>query len=173
MHSEPAWSTFTVAGDTLHRRGAIVPMVVVMADGNGVDFPTEITTRIAPTAGERYHVSADPAQRALAGLSMGSGQTLSTLWAHPGAFAYIGAMSAFGVPPEGTDIDAVNAGTALIRVYSGDRQDFTYVPTLHLIAAMEDRGVVHEFAPVIPGPHGWDVWQRSLIDLLPRLFTSA
>jgi len=62
---------------------------------------------------------------------MGSEQTLSALWAQPGEFAYIGAMSAFGSPPAGTDVDAVNAG-----------------------------------------PHGWDVWQKSLIDFLPRLFTS-
>ncbi|GAA2263087.1 hypothetical protein GCM10009853_015280 [Glycomyces scopariae] len=158
--------------DHHHLQGAVVPMVVVMANGNGVDFPTEMTARIAPAAEARLHVSADPRRRALAGLSMGSGHTLSTLWAHPGAFAYIGAMSAFGGPPEGTDIDAVNAGTALIRVYTGDSQDFTYKPTLDLIAAMERSGIAHEFAPVIPGPHGWDVWQQALIDLLPRLFTA-
>jgi enterochelin esterase-like enzyme len=159
--------------DNHYRQGTIAPMVVVMANGNGVDFPTEMTTRIAPTAEEQYNVSADPGRRALAGLSMGSGHTLSTLWAHPGEFAYIGAMSAFGGPPEGTDVDAVNAGTELLRVYSGDRQDFTYVPTLNLIAAMENSGVEHEFAPIIAGPHGWDVWQKSLIDFLPRLFTAT
>ncbi|WP_158630241.1 alpha/beta hydrolase-fold protein [Glycomyces terrestris] len=158
--------------DNHHRQGTMVPMVVVMANGNGVDFPEEMTTRIAPAAEEQYNVSGDPGRRALAGLSMGSGHTLSTLWTHPGEFAYIGAMSAFGAPPAGTDVAAVNAGTELIRVYSGDRQDFTYVPTLNLIAAMEERGIEHEFAPIIAGPHGWDVWQLSLIDFLPRLFTS-
>ncbi|MEV3936099.1 alpha/beta hydrolase-fold protein [Glycomyces sp. NPDC049804] len=131
-----------------------------------------MTTRIAPTTEDQYNLSADPGQRAPAGLSMGSGHTLSTLWAHPGEFAYIGAMSAFGSPPAGADVDAVNAGTELIRVYSGDRQDFTYVPALNLIAAMENRGIEHEFAPIVAGPHGWDVWQQSLIDFLPRLFTS-
>ncbi|MCD0447275.1 hypothetical protein LO763_27035 [Glycomyces sp. A-F 0318] len=159
--------------DNHHRQGGTVPMVVVMANGNGVDFPTEMTTRIAPAAEELYNVSADPRRRALAGLSMGSGHTLSTLWAHPGEFGYIGAMSAFGGPPEGTDVDAVNAGTELIRVYSGDRQDFTYDATLELIAAMERSGVEHEFAPIVAGPHGWDVWQKSLIDFLPRLFTAT
>lgn len=159
--------------DNHYREGGMVPMVVVMANGNGVDFPTEMTTRIAPAAEEQYNVSSDPGRRALAGLSMGSGHTLSTLWAHPGEFAYIGAMSAFGGPPEGTDIEAVNAGTELLRVYSGDQQDFTYGPTLDLIAAMESSGVEHEFAPIIAGPHGWDVWQKSLIDFLPRLFTTT
>ncbi|WP_157236684.1 alpha/beta hydrolase [Promicromonospora sukumoe] len=157
--------------DNHYLRGDIVPMVVVMANGNGVDFPTEITTRIVPAAEDQFNVSSRPDQRALAGLSMGSGHTLSTLWAHPGEFGYIGAMSAFGAPPANADVEAINEGTKLLRVYSGDVQDFTYGATLQLIAAMEDRGVNHEFAPIVPGPHSWDVWQKSLIDFLPRLFT--
>ena len=28
----------------------------------------------------------------------------------------------------------------------------------------------YEFDGVTPGPHGWDVWQKNLIDLAPRLF---
>jgi enterochelin esterase-like enzyme len=159
--------------DNLLQEGAIVPMVVVMANGNGVDFPTEITTRIAPAAEEQFNISSEGDQRALAGLSMGSGHTLSTLWAHPGEFGYIGAMSAFGAPPATADVEAINAGTKLLRVYSGDVQDFTYGATLQLVAAMENRGVNHEFAPIIPGPHSWDVWQKAVIDFLPRLFTEG
>ena len=157
--------------DNHYRRGEITPMVVVMANGNGVDFPTEITTRITPTAEDRFNISSDPDRRALAGLSMGSGHTLDTLWAHPGEYGYIGVMSTFGTPPADADIEAINEGTKLLRVYTGDAQDFTFGPTMELIEAMRERGVDHEFAPVIPGPHGWDVWQRSAIDLLPRLFT--
>lgn len=156
--------------DNHYRNGSITPMVVVMANGNGVDFPTEITTRVVPAAEEQYHVSSEGGQRALAGLSMGSGHTLSTLWAHPGEFGYIGAMSAFGAPPAEADVEAINDGTKLLRVYSGDAQDFTYGATLSLVDAMEARGVHHEFAPIIPGPHSWDVWQKAVIDLLPRLF---
>ena len=159
--------------DNHYRQGTIVPMVVVMANGNGVDFPTEITTRIAPAAEEQYHVSSEGDQRALAGLSMGSGHTLSTLWAHPGEFGYIGAMSAFGAPPADADVEAINEGTELVRIYTGDVQDFTYDFTVQLVSAMQERGVEHEFAPVIPGPHSWDVWQKSVIDLLPRLFTEG
>ncbi|MCP2263080.1 alpha/beta hydrolase [Promicromonospora thailandica] len=156
--------------DNHYRNGTMVPMVVVMANGNGVDFPTEVTTRIVPAAQEQLNISSRGDQRALAGLSMGSGHTLSTLWAHPGEFGYIGAMSAFGAPPANADVEAINEGTKLLRVYSGDVQDFTYGATLQLIDAMENRGVNHEFAPIIPGPHSWDVWQKSLIDFLPRLF---
>lgn len=158
--------------DNHYLRGTIVPMVVVMANGNGVNFPNEITQRIAPTAEATYHVSSEGEKRALAGLSMGSGHTLSTLWAHPGAFGYIGAMSAFGAVPANADVAAINAGTKLMRIYTGDIQDFTYQNTLSLINNLTARGVNHEFAPVIPGPHSWDVWQKSLIDFLPRLFAA-
>lgn len=159
--------------DNHYRQGTMEPMVVVMANGNGVNFPEEMVTRIAPTAEGQYNVSSDSEQRALAGLSLGSGHALSTLWTYPGEFGYIGAMSAFGAPPADADVDAINAGTELIRVYSGDQQDFTYSFTLGLIAAMEQRGIEHEFAPIVPGPHSWDVWQKSLIDFLPRLFTTG
>lgn len=159
--------------DNHYRQGTIQPMVVVMANGNGVDFPAEMVTRIAPTAEGQYNVSSEGEQRALAGLSLGSGHALGTLWAYPGEFGYIGAMSAFGGPPEDADVEAINSGTELIRVYSGDQQDFTYGFTLALIAAMTDRGIEHEFAPIIPGPHSWDVWQKALIDFLPRLFTTG
>ena len=159
--------------DNHYLRGTIVPMVVVMANGNGVDFPTEITTRIAPAAEEQFNVSSEGDKRALAGLSMGSGHTLSTLWAYPGEFGYIGAMSAFGGPPANADVEAINEGTKLLRVYTGDVQDFTFGATMQLVAAMENRGVDHELAPVIPGPHSWDVWQKAVIDFLPRLFVEG
>ncbi len=156
--------------DNHYAKGNIVPMVVVMANGNGVNFPNEITQRITVAAEAAYNVSSEGENRALAGLSAGSGATLSTLWAYPGEFAYIGAMSAFGSVPGNADVAAINDGTKLLRVYSGDVQDFTYGATLSLISSMTSRGVEHEFAPIIPGPHSWDVWQKSLIDLLPRLF---
>ena len=141
-----------------------------MANGNGVNFPTEITQNITVAAEAQYNVSSEGEDRALAGLSMGSGATLSTLWAYPGEFAYIGAMSAFGSVPAGADVQAINDGTEVLRVYSGDIQDFTYGATLSLISSMTNAGVEHEFAPIIPGPHSWDVWQKSLIDFLPYLF---
>lgn len=156
--------------DNHYAKGTIVPMVVVMANGNGVNFPNEITQRITVAAEAQYNVSSDPEDRALAGLSMGSAAALSTMYSMPGQFAYIGAMSAFTNPPANADVAAINEGTKLLRIYSGDVQDFTYQNTLGLISALENRGIEHEFAPIIPGPHSWDVWQKALIDFLPRLY---
>lgn len=156
--------------DNHYAKGDIVPMVVVMANGNGVNFSNEITQRITVAAEAKYNVSGDPEDRALAGLSMGSQAALSTLYTFPGEFAYIGAMSAFTNPPASANTAAINEGTKLLRIYSGDIQDFTYPNTLSLVNALNTRGIEHEFAPIIPGPHSWDVWQKALIDLLPRLF---
>ncbi|MFG6503285.1 alpha/beta hydrolase-fold protein [Microbacterium sp. P05] len=170
------WSDWIEVGraaqilDNHYLRGTIVPMVVVMANGNGVDYPREIRERIAPAAEGAYHASSDPDDRALAGLSMGSGAALSTLYAYPGEFAYIGAFSAFSLPPDSADVAAINAGTKLLRIYTGDIQDFTYPNTMSLISALTARGIEHEFHAPIPGPHSWDVWQKALIDFLPRLF---
>jgi len=41
-----------------------------------------------------YRVKAGPENRALAGLSMGGGQTLATVVGHPDQFAYVGVWSA-------------------------------------------------------------------------------
>ncbi len=151
-------------------KGDMVPMVVVMANGNGVNFQNELFQQIIPATEAAYNTSADPQNRAIAGLSMGSGLALNTLYQYPGEFAYVGAMSAFSNPPASADVQAINDGTTLLRIYTGDVQDFTYQNTLGLVNALNARGIDHEFAPVIPGPHSWDVWQKALIDFLPRLF---
>ncbi|MBW8762518.1 MAG: esterase family protein [Microbacterium sp.] len=171
------WSDWIQVGraaqilDNHYANGTIVPMVVVMANGNGVNFPNEITQAIVPTAEVSYNVSSDGADRAVAGLSMGSGHALSTLWAHPGEFAYVGAFSAFGNVPSDADVAAINEGTKLLSIYTGDFQDFTYQNTLSLVGSLNARGVNHEFNTPIPGPHSWDVWQKAIIDFLPKLFT--
>lgn len=156
--------------DNHFAKGDIVPMVVVMANGNGVNFQNELFQRIIPATEAGYNTSSDPADRAIAGLSMGSGLALNTLYQYPGEFAYVGAMSAFSNPPASANVQAINDGTELLRIYTGDIQDFTYQNTLGLVNALNTRGIEHEFAPIIPGPHSWDVWQKSLIDFLPRLF---
>jgi enterochelin esterase-like enzyme len=153
-------------------RGNIPEMVVVMANGNGVNFQNELYQRLIPAAEEQFNTSSQPGERAIAGLSMGSGLAMTALYSTPGQFAYVGAFSAFSSPPAGADVAAINEGTKLLRIYSGDIQDFTYQPTLTMVANLTSRGITHEFAPIIPGPHSWDVWQKSLIDFLPRLFTN-
>ena len=159
--------------DNHYLRGNIPPMVVVMANGNGVNFQNELYQRLIPATEAKYNTSSRPDKRAIAGLSAGSGLAMTALYSTPGQFAYVGAFSAFSNPPANANVAAINAGTKLLRIYSGDIQDFTYQNTLTMVAALQNRGINHEFAPFIAGPHSWDVWQKALIDFLPRLFVNT
>jgi enterochelin esterase-like enzyme len=164
--------------DNEYRDGDIVPMVVVMGNGNVPDFPRELRENIVPAARAEYHIADDPARKALAGLSMGGFQTYDVLKKHPGEFAYIGTFSAgIGTPgsgpdPTGYDAEAINNGTELLRVYVGNVTDFVYPFTMATMAAFDQVGIRYEFAGVTQGPHGWDAWQKNLIDFAPRLFRS-
>jgi enterochelin esterase-like enzyme len=150
--------------------GDLVPMVVVMGNGNVPDFDTELLDNIVPAARAHYNISSDPAQQALAGLSMGGVQTLAVLAAHPGEFAYVAAFSAWFTGGPNVDVDAINKGTKLLRLYVGDRTDFVHDLFMGSLSTLNNLGITYEFDGVTPGPHGWDVWQKNLIDLAPRLF---
>ncbi len=150
--------------------GDLVPMVVVMGNGNVSDFNKELLENIVPAARARYNVSSDPSQQALAGLSMGGVQTLGVLKAHPGEFAYVAAFSSWFGDGTGVDVAAINNGTKLLRLYVGDQTDFVNPLFMASLTTLNDLGIHYEFDGVTPGPHGWDVWQKNLIDLAPRLF---
>lgn len=156
--------------DNHYLDGTIVPMVVVMPNGNVSNFQDELFKNVIPATEQAYHVSSDPAQRALAGLSMGAMNTLNTWLARPGEFAYIGAFSGFIFGSPQIDAAKVNAGTKLARLYTGDIADFTYSFTMGLVNTLKGAKVDFELAEIINGPHGFDTWQTALIDFLPRLF---
>jgi enterochelin esterase-like enzyme len=150
--------------------GKLVPMVVVMGNGNVSDFTSELLENIVPAARAHYNISHDPAQQALAGLSMGGFQTYDVLRSHPGEFAYIGTFSAGLTNTTGIDVAAINSGTRLLRVYSGDVTDFVYPFVTATLATFDSLGIKYEYDGPTQGPHGWDVWQKNLIDFAPRLF---
>ena len=80
-------------------------MIVVMpaghtrAPGNpitsapGDPFVNDFVADVMPYVQKNYRVLTDRANTALAGLSMGGGQTLNIAMAHPDRFAYIGVYS--------------------------------------------------------------------------------
>ncbi|MFC3499454.1 alpha/beta hydrolase [Micromonospora krabiensis] len=150
--------------------GDLTPMVVVMGNGNSSNFNRELLENIVPTARSRYHISSDPSQQALAGLSMGGGQAFGVLRAYPGQFAYVAAFSAGFGSGTGVDVEAINNGTKMLRLYVGDQTDFVYPSFMASLTTLNNLGIRYEFDGVTPGPHGWDVWQKNLIDLAPRLF---
>ena len=159
--------------DNLYRQGEIEPMVVVMPDGNVPNYQAELLENVIPALAAEYHVTDDPQQRAIAGLSMGGMNSLVTWLTNPGQFAYVGAFSGglFFTPP--FDAEAVNATTTLARIYVGDVSDFARDWVYGTMATLDAAGVAYEFAGESVGPHGFDVWSANLVDLLPRLFRAG
>ncbi|MFC7404100.1 alpha/beta hydrolase [Georgenia alba] len=157
--------------DNHFRDGNLEPMVVVMGNGNVDDFTSELLENLAPAAEEQLNVSDDPDRRALAGLSMGGGQTMQILTTRPGEFAYVGTFSAgYSGDPAALDADAINDGTTLLRLYNGNVTDFTYDSVVGTLETFDQVGIEYEFAGFFEGPHGWDTWQHDLIDFAPRIF---
>src|SRR5207247_3522193 len=99
------------------------PMIVVMPNGS-MPRPTERTPEataalrdrftnellkdVVPAVGKQFRVLADAEHRALAGLSMGGGQTLRVVITHPDQFAYVGIWSA-GIGQNAADFEKRNA----------------------------------------------------------------
>ena len=175
--SGQSWSDWVDVGraaqilDNHYLRGDIAPMVVVMANGNSVNFQNELYQRLIPATEAQFNVSNQPGERAIAGLRWDPGLALTALFSTPGQFAYVGGFSAFSSPPASADVAAINAGTKVLALYDGDIQDFVYAQFVALVGALDSRGINHLPATIYPGPHSWDVWQKSLIDFLPLLFT--
>ncbi len=158
--------------DNLYREGAIVPMVVVMPNGNVSNYQDELLNNVMPAVSAKFHVSQEPKDQAIAGLSMGGMNSLTTWLLNPGRFAYVAAFSGGLFTTPTFDATAVNAGTKLARIYVGDVSDFAASWVDSTMAMFDQRGVTYEFAGRSVGPHGFDVWSANLIDLLPRLFTA-
>jgi enterochelin esterase-like enzyme len=110
---ETEWERFAkpnILLDNLIADGKAVPMIVVMPNGRAqkndraegnvfasapafAAFEKDLLKDVIPTIEDRYSVQADREHRALAGLSMGGGQTLNFGLGHLDTFAWIGAFS--------------------------------------------------------------------------------
>jgi enterochelin esterase family protein len=169
------------------------PMVVVMLDGHPLgQTPREATTQrrgaaldafrrelfedALPLVESLYRVEQDASQRAIAGLSMGGGQSLGVGLTNLDRFAWVGAFSA--APPSAETVQAVaadpaaaNARLKLLWIACG-QDDFLKSRNEELVAALKDKGVRHEWH-LTAGDHSWPVWRGYLAELAPRLFQDS
>ena len=110
---ETEWQRFAtpdVILDNLLAEGELIPMIVVMPNGRAQPndraegniygqaqafekFEQDLLQDVIPAIEARYSVQADREHRALAGLSMGGGQSLNFGLGHLDTFAWVGAFS--------------------------------------------------------------------------------
>jgi len=160
---------------------AILAKAAAHAEAKKFDPVVLVNARLAPDMlplSRQIQIAVDHARGAaarLAGLERppvaDTEATLDELQARiASTLAYIGTFSAGIFNPSGFDPAAINSGTRLLRVYTGNVTDFVYPIVLSTLATLENLGIRYDFAGITPGPHGWDTWQKNLIDFAPRLF---
>jgi enterochelin esterase-like enzyme len=142
-------------------------------------FTDELLKDVIPVVEKTYRVKAGPANRALAGLSMGGGQTLRVLTTNPDQFAYVGIWSA-GVFGRNADewekrnesflaaADKVNGNVKRLEIVVGD-QDFLLAGSKALAETFKKHGIKHDLR-ITGGGHTWINWRHYLNELAPRLF---
>jgi enterochelin esterase family protein len=142
---------------------------------NTTDYVAALVAEVIPQVEQRYHASAAREQRAIAGLSMGGGQSLAAGLNHVDRFAWIGAFSS-AVSMVSRDFDraypAANAGinprVRLLWIGIG-KDDFLYRDNVRFRDWLVAKGVKHEWVET-EGAHTWMVWRRYLTDFAARLF---
>lgn len=191
--NEQTWITHGKAHwilDNLIAANKARPMVVLMIDGHPMgklqkdspedkkalameSFRRELFEDALPLLESIYRVERDANSRALAGLSMGGGQSLTVGLSNLDHFSWIGAFSA--APPLSALVDPVLADAAatnnkinLLWIAIG-KEDFAKDKNEAFSALLKKQNIKHEWF-LTEGGHTWPLWRQYLADFAPRLF---
>lgn len=181
--------------DNLIAEGRVEPMIVVRplgyappevadVEGEGEEqwmrwfgrvtprFERYLLEELVPVIDVDYRTRVGARGRAIAGLSMGGGQSLLIGLGHTNVFAWIGAFSSavFESVHDSllTDPNTLNQRLALLWIGCG-KDDFLYELNTRFIGQLDGLGIEHT-AHISAGDHSWPVWHRYLHELLPLLF---
>ena len=203
---DSGWSTIGRAGfilDNLIAAGKAKPMLVVMPNGSlprppvvpGAPpdpvataafqdrFVSELLKDVVPFVEKTYRVLPGSTNRAIAGLSMGGGQTMRVVGSNPDQFAYVGVWSA-GVNPQTTadfekrnaplldNAEKANKQIKLFSVSVGEKDTLAFTGSKNLDDILKKRNIRHEMN-VSAGGHTWINWRHYLNDYAQKLFQTG
>ena len=175
--------------DNLYADKKLVPMIVVMPNGRAAKqdrpggdyrkqfpafsaFEDDLLKDVIPFVESHYAVNADREHRAVAGLSMGGGQSLNFGLKHLGIFASVGGFSSAPNTKSAADLvpDPAEAAKKLrvLWISCGD-QDRLMNISERIHTALTERKVPHVWH-IDSGGHTWPVWKNDLYLLSQRLF---
>ena len=191
--NDNAWTSVGDANfifDNLIAAKKMKPMVVVMPAGHtsagrftpgaADEFLADFSNDIVPYVESHYRVLTDRKDTALAGLSMGGGQTLNLFVKHPEKFAYVGVFSSGVLGREGTlaewttrntvalDSAATKKGLKLLWFSTGVDDRLMQV-TKDTVETLNKHGFKAEFKESAGG-HTWINWREYLNQFAPLLF---
>lgn len=200
--SDDSWTSVGRANfieDNLIAAGKAKPMIIVMpaghttrsgfgGPGSADEFTRDFLGDIMPFVESHYRVLTDRNDRAIAGLSMGGGQTLSIGIPNLNKFAYVGVFSSglfqmFGTgrgparPAQGPNFEEANMkvlddaslkkGLKLFWFGTG-KDDGLLKTTQQTVELFRKHGFDAQFEETA-GAHTWLVWREYLQGFLPKL----
>ena len=176
--------------DNLHADGKVTPMIVVFPNGRAAKdvkpndpiprqspafaaFEQDLLADLIPFIESRYSVDPRPEARALAGLSMGGGQSLNFGLTHLDRFAWVGGFSSAPNTRKAAELLPDPAAAAkqlkLLWLSCGDRDSLLAV-SRDFHDVLEAKGVPHVWHIHEGGGHDFAVWKKDLHLFAPRLF---
>jgi enterochelin esterase-like enzyme len=189
---ETEWQRFckpNVLLDNLLAEGKITPMIVVMPNGRAqkndraegnvmrsapafAAFEQDLLKDVIPAIEARYSVQADREHRALAGLSMGGGQSLNFGLTHLDTFAWIGGFSSAPntKPPSQLLPDPADAKTKLKLLWIAcGKKDGLIRVSQGVHAYLREKDVPHVWH-VDGNDHDPTEWKNNLYLFAQRIF---
>jgi enterochelin esterase-like enzyme len=175
--------------DNLHADKKVVPMIVVLPNGRaGKDvtardsfpkqgpafaaFGDDLIKDLIPFIEKNYSVKSDRESRALAGLSMGGGQSLNFGLTNLDTFAWVGGFSSAPNTRRASELikdpDDAAKKLRLLWISCGDRDGLMRI-SKGFHDAVEERKVPHVWQ-VDSGGHDFAVWKSNLYHFAQRLF---
>jgi enterochelin esterase-like enzyme len=147
-----------------------------LREKNMTNFRSALIDEVIPAVEQAYRVDTDRNARAIAGLSMGGAESLTTGLNRLNKFAWVGAFSAGGA---GDDFAAafpqageqINQELHLLWIACGT-EDRLIEPNRKFIGWLKSKGV-NVTAIETPGMHTWMVWRHNLITFAPLLFQKS
>jgi enterochelin esterase-like enzyme len=155
-------------------------IITAMVSGDGKGglslFGHDLVDDIMPAIQKTMKVSTKPDDRAIAGLSMGGGQTINLAFSRPDLFRYVVAMSPAangkvdqGYPQVFGNPSGVNKQFKLFWIGVG-KDDTLVGPGDRAFDAILTKAGIHHTFKVGDGRHEWTVWRHQLNDVAPLLF---
>jgi enterochelin esterase-like enzyme len=141
-------------------------------DGWGKNFETDLLKDLIPFIESHYSVQADREHRAIAGLSMGGGQSLDYGLTHLDTFAYVGGFSSAPNTRKSEDLvpDPAKA-TQMLKVLwiSGGNKDGLLRITQGFHAYLKEHNVPHIYH-VDDNAHDFKHWKNSMYWFTQQIF---
>jgi enterochelin esterase-like enzyme len=182
--TEETWTKVGKANliaDNLIAQGKAVPIIIVMPYGNVrpkpmPDFTKDVMNDIIPFIEANYPVYTDSKHRAVAGFSVGGGQTLNIGLTNTDKFAFISSYAPYTATEEfqknfsnyNPDADKINQQVKLFTISVGT-EDFLFEPVKKNIAMFEEKKIKLK-SYIVPGGHTWMNCKLYLATTLQEIF---